>query len=210
MPKPLRTRQAVRRKSGGSFLLGLFVGVVLGLGIALAVAYYLNKTPIPFIEKTKPGFQGEAPLTPQAPPPSAGMPPGGAANAQGAPGEAPKFDFYKILPGSGEAPVTEQGASKGTGAAKPQSAAAAELYYIQTGSFQNPAEADNQKAKLALLGLDSSIEPTSVPDKGTWYRVRLGPYTKLEDINRVRQQLAQNGFNPSLVKLKPGASGATN
>ena len=206
MAKPLRTRQAVRRKSGGSFLLGLFVGVVLGLGIALAVAFYLNKTPIPFIEKTKPGFQGEAPLTSQTPPPIAGMPPGSAANGQGAPGETPKFDFYKILPGSGEAPITEKGAR----AAKAQPAPAAELYYIQTGSFQNPAEADNQKAKLALLGFDSNIEPTSVPDKGTWYRVRLGPYTKIDDINRVRQQLAQNGFNPSLVKLKPGASGAAN
>lgn len=209
MAKPLRTRQALRRKSGGSFLLGLFVGVVLGLGIALAVAFYLNKAPIPFLEKTKPGFQSETPITPQGPP-ITGMPPGSAANGQGTAGETPKFDFYKILPGSGGAPITEKGAKQGASAAKAQPGPSAELYFIQTGSFQNPAEADNQKAKLALLGFDSNIEPTNVPNKGTWYRVRLGPYTKIDDINRVRQQLAQNGFNPSLVKLKPGASGATN
>ncbi len=209
MAKPLRTRQAVRRKSGGSFLVGLFVGLVLGLGIALAVALYLNKTPIPFLEKTKPGFQSEAPLSPQGPP-IAGMPPGGVANGQAAPAEKPKFDFYKILPGSGEAPVTGTAPAPGSPAAKAPPAAAQEIYFIQTGSFQNPAEADNQKAKLALLGYDSSIEPTTVPDKGTWYRVRLGPYTKIDEINRVRQQLAQNGFNPSLVKLKSAGSGGKN
>jgi cell division protein FtsN len=209
MAKSLRTRQAVRRKSGGSFLLGLFVGLVLGLGIALAVAFYLNKTPIPFLEKTKPGFQSEAPLAPHGPP-IAGMPPGGAASGQGGSTEKPKFDFYKILPGGGEAPATEKAAKPGAPATKAPSVATQEIYFIQTGSFQNPAEADNQKAKLALLGFDSSIEPTTVPDKGTWYRVRLGPYTKIDEINRVRQQLAQNGFNPSVVKLKSAAAGGKN
>jgi cell division protein FtsN len=209
MAKPLRTRHAVRRKSGGSFLLGLFVGVVLGLGIALAVAFYLNKTPIPFLEKTKPGFHNEAPLASHGPP-IAGMPPGGAANAQGGSAEKPKFDFYKILPGGGEAPVTEKPAKPSAPAAKAPSVATQEIYFIQTGSFQNPAEADNQKAKLALLGFDSNIEPTTVPEKGTWYRVRLGPYTKIDEINRVRQDLAQNGFSPSVVKLKPAASGGKN
>lgn len=199
-----RTPQATRNKSGGGFLLGVFFGLLIGLAIALGIAFYLNKTPLPFTAKSPPAaMQGSAAGKPPA---IAGMPQDGATGAQA----TPKFDFYKILPGSGQAPITGKGASKGAGVAKPQPAPAAELYYIQTGSFQNPAEADNQKAKLALLGFDSNIEPTSVPDKGTWYRVRLGPYTKIDDINRVRQQLAQNGFNPSLVKLKPGASGAAN
>ena len=76
------------------------------------------------------------------------------------------------------------------------------MYYLQAGSFQNPADADNQKARLAILGLESSVEPSVLPDKGTWYRVRLGPYRKLEEINRARQTLAQNGIDASLVKLK--------
>ena len=46
------------------------------------------------------------------------------------------------------------------------------------------------------------MEPTTLPDKGVWYRVRLGPYGKVEDINKVRTQLAQNGIEPSLVKLR--------
>jgi cell division protein FtsN len=46
------------------------------------------------------------------------------------------------------------------------------------------------------------VEPANLPDKGTWYRVRMGPYKKVEDINKVRQQLAQNGIDANLVKLK--------
>jgi cell division protein FtsN len=77
-----------------------------------------------------------------------------------------------------------------------------DVYFVQAGSFQNPADADNQKARLAILGFESSVEPANLPDKGTWYRVRLGPYTKVEDINRIRQALAQNGIDASLVKIK--------
>ena len=41
-----------------------------------------------------------------------------------------------------------------------------------------------------------------LPDKGTHYRVRLGPFARLDELNRVRQTLAQNGIDAALVKLK--------
>jgi cell division protein FtsN len=75
-------------------------------------------------------------------------------------------------------------------------------YFLQAGAFQSPADADNMKAKLAFLGLESSVEPTNIPEKGVFYRVRLGPYNRIDDINRVRTQLAQNGIEPSLVKVR--------
>jgi len=87
-----------------------------------------------------------------------------------------------------------------------QTEAAKGVYFIQAGSFQNPADADNQKAKIAILGFESSVEPTALPDKGTWYRVRLGPYTTLDELNRVRRTLSQSGIDASLVKLKDVAS----
>ena len=83
-----------------------------------------------------------------------------------------------------------------------QQEAAKDVYFIQAGSFQNPADADNQKARLAILGFESSVEPANLPDKGVWYRVRMGPYAKLDDINKVRQALAQNGIDASLIKVK--------
>lgn len=202
MPKPARSHAAPRRRSGGGFLLGAFIGLIIGLAIAVGVAFYLNKTPIPFLGKAKPPAGKDAGAEPAKPPAIAGMPQGGSAPRPA--GEKPKFDFYKILPG-GEEPVTDRQLKDAAKAAKAQPDLAKDVYYIQAGSFQNPVDADNQKAKLAILGLESSVEPTLLPDKGTWYRVRLGPYTRLEDLNRVRQQLTQNGFDASLVKLKDPA-----
>jgi cell division protein FtsN len=190
-------------RSGGSFMLGVFVGLLLGLGIALGVAFYLNKTPLPFVGKgrqaaAKDGKDAGADAS--KPPAIAGMP---QATDKGA--DKPKFDFYKILPGS-EEPVSEKELKDAAKAAKGEAQAAKGVYFIQAGSFQNPADADNQKAKIAMLGYESSVEPTALSDKGTWYRVRLGPYTTLEELNRIRRALSQNGIDASLVKLKDVAT----
>jgi len=184
-------------RTEGSFLAGVGVGVLVGLLIALGIAFYLNRTPIPFMAgKTKPA---EKEAAPGKTPAIAGLPQGGAAPPPQA--EKPKFDFYRILPGS-EEPVTEKELRERFRAKGGQQEAAKDVYFIQAGSFQNPADADNQKARLAILGFESSVEPANLPDKGTWYRVRLGPYAKLDEINKVRQALAQNGIDASLIKVK--------
>jgi cell division protein FtsN len=96
----------------------------------------------------------------------------------------------------------QQRAATKSGSTASQQETVKDVYFIQAGSFQNPAEADNQKARLAILGFESSVEPANLPEKGTWYRVRLGPYNKLDEINRIRQALAQNNIDASLVKIK--------
>ena len=196
MAKAGKSQGAPRGKSGGSFLLGVFVGLIVGLSVALGIAFYLNKTPFPFNTKGKPqaAKDGDA-----AKPPSqvAGMPSGKAPA-----GEKPKFDFYKILPG-GEEPVSEKELNA---AAKSQQPDSKDVYLLQAGSFQNPADADNLKARLAVLGFESSVEPTMLPDKGTWYRVRIGPYRRIDELNKARSQLASNGFDASLVRLKDAAA----
>lgn len=188
-----------RKGEQGNFLAGMGVGVLIGLAVSLGIAFYLNRTPIPFMT-AKPKHEKDAAAAKA--PAIAGLPQSGAAPVPPAPAEKPKFDFYRILPGS-EEPVTEREIrermrAKGGG----QQDASKDVYFIQAGSFQNPAEADNQKARLAILGFDSSVEPANLPDKGTWYRVRMGPYAKLEEINKVRQALAQNGIDASLIKVK--------
>jgi len=203
-------RAASPGRSGGNLLLGIFIGLVFGLAIALGVAFYLNKTPLPFLGKAKPAAtkEGKDAAEPAKAAAVAGMPQGGAA----AKGEKPKYDFYKILPGN-EEPVSEKelkDIAKSAKAQPGQPAASKDVFFIQAGSFQNPADADNQKAKIAILGFESTVEPTALPDKGTWYRVRLGPYTALEDLNRVRKVLSQNGIDASLIKVKDLASAKTN
>jgi cell division protein FtsN len=206
MARP-RYMTATRKSSGGGFLLGIFVGLLIGLAIALGVAFYLNRTPVPFTV-AKPKDEKAAPAGKS--PAIAGLPQGGAPSSSAATAptgtaEKPKFDFYKILPGAEET-VSEKELRERLRVAKTQppgqQEASKDVYFIQAGSFQNPSDADNQKARLAILGFEASVEPANLPDKGTWYRVRLGPYKKVEEINKVRQQLAQNGIDASLVKVK--------
>jgi len=186
-----------RKREEGNFLAGMGVGVLIGLAVSLGIAFYLNRTPIPFM--TAKPKQAEKNGAPAKPPAIAGLPQSGAQTPVTP--ERPKFDFYRILPGS-EEPVTEKEIRERLRAKGGQQEAAKDVYFIQAGSFQNPAEADNQKARLAILGFESSVEPANLPDKGTWYRVRMGPYAKLDEINKVRQALAQNGIDASLIKIK--------
>ena len=192
--------QKSRRRQHGGMILGLFIGLVIGVGIAFGVVWYLNKAPLPFQDKAPRAERhdptaDETPKTPQALPGK----PGDKVN------EKPRFEFYKILPGD------QQPAPQGTAPAVPAApavpppapAAVADLLYLQAGAFQKPQDADNLKAKLAMLGLEVAVQEVSVPDKGTMYRVRLGPFAGLDDMNRVRNQLSTNGVQATLVKVKP-------
>jgi cell division protein FtsN len=185
--------QAPRADPSGSFLIGLFFGFLLGLGVAAGIAIYFFKTPIPFADRPKPQ---DKPLAADQKAADASKP----AKAE----DKPRFDFYRILPGK-EEPVTERQMRE---AAKqpPKAGAPKESYFLQAGSFPNPADADSLKAKLALMGMEANVEPANVAGKGTWYRVRLGPYTRVDEINRIRQQLTQNGIEVSLVKITDTAT----
>ena len=78
-------------------------------------------------------------------------------------------------------------------------------YYLQAGSFQTEVDANNLKAKLALIGVEALIQTASLPDKGVWHRVRVGPYSDIEELNKVRATLSQNGVQSSLIKVLENA-----
>ncbi len=71
--------------------------------------------------------------------------------------------------------------------------------YLQAGSFQSVAEADNQKARLALMGVEARIQQVMLQDK-VWYRVRLGPYPRMDEVNILRGELARQGIDARVVK----------
>jgi cell division protein FtsN len=192
-PSAARTRS--NKRSGSSLLVGILVGLVLGLGIALGVAWYINKVPSPFSGRN-------GPPTPPAPLPRLESKAPAAKTAKveekDVKEDKPRFDFYDILPGSKEATPekpAKENAKGSTGTGK-------EAFFLQAGSFQNAPDADNLKARLALLGVEASIETTALPDKGTWHRVRIGPYTSVEELNRTRDNLKQNGVQTTLVKAR--------
>lgn len=178
-------------KSGSPLLIGIVIGMFIGLGVALGVALYIKQSPSPFADKAKPaGDQADGQK-------KAAAPDSAAADKAAKPADKPRFDFYTILPGT-EEPVTEQELKQSA----QQAAGGGEYqYFLQAGSFQTEADADNLKAKLALLGIEAGIQTATIPDKGVWHRVRVGPYANLEELNRVRASLSQNGISTSLIKI---------
>ncbi len=189
MSKDYKRPEPKSRSGGSSLLVGILIGLVLGLGIALAVAWYINKMPSPFLNRTPP--KGDSAKGAQAPAKSEG-------NASKTTESKPRFDFYKILPGT-EEPATDQQLRD---AQKKSTTAARETFYLQAGAFQGAPDADNLKARLALLGIEATIQTTTLPDKGVWHRVRVGPYTSVESLNRTRDTLKQNGVETALIKVR--------
>ncbi|MEN3031023.1 SPOR domain-containing protein [Chromobacterium amazonense] len=136
------------------------------------------------------------------------LPPPGAATHENKPkpaappaqakhdGNDQRFDFYKILPGQVDAVTSDAKAGE------PSSSTQAKKVYLQLGAFQNQDEADNLKAKLALLGVEAKIQSVSVPDKGMVHRVRVGPLSRQDEVDRLRAQLKQNGIAASVVKAE--------
>jgi cell division protein FtsN len=208
--KPARAPQ---KKSGGGTLLGIFVGLVIGIVIAFGVVWYLNKSPLPFQTKGEaaPKTEKDKPATGAAttPAPLPGKPGDKSGDKQ-------RFEFYGILEGKQQAkpgaadnasaavppvPPIPPAASPSPGAteAKP---AANETFFLQAGAFQKAADADNLKAKLALSGLEAGVQEVSIPDKGTMFRVRIGPFRTLDELNRTRTQLSAVGVQASVIKQK--------
>jgi cell division protein FtsN len=180
-------RKGSSRSNGGSLFAGILIGLVLGLAVALGVAWYINKMPTP--------FQPKAPAAKSESPKAAASDPVKTPEKTVRPEDAkPRFDFYKILPGV-EEPATDQ-------QLRETKAAARESFYLQAGAFQNAPDADNLKARLALIGVQASIQTTTLPDRGVWHRVRLGPYGNVEELNRTRDTLKKNGIDTTLIKVR--------
>lgn len=181
---------------GSPLFAGVLIGLVVGLAVAVGIAVYINFSPAPFVNKSGTTAEaGKKPAKGASNPAKAPEMPADSAAKPDSTGK-PRFDFYTILPGSDE-PIAEHEQKRDK-----KLAAATETYFLQVGAFQAAAEADNMKARLALLGLEAAIQTVDVPEKGVWHRVRIGPYSNLDDINRARTLLAQNNISASMVKAQ--------
>jgi cell division protein FtsN len=103
-----------------------------------------------------------------------------------------------VPPGKAEAtPATPEAAA----ASQPESLPDGSRFLLQAGAFKSADEADGMRAQLAMLGLDSRIFPIEQGGERL-YRVRLGPYGQLDDVNRVRKLLADNSIEAQIVRLR--------
>ena len=195
--KARRCSGGPRRIRGGT-MLGILLGFVLGLAVAAAIAYVLNKTPNPFDHKS-PKSEVVSPRL------------SSVEKEAARPGERPRFDFSKILPGTeerkaqkdetaGAAPEAPAAANPATGQRPQTPDQAAGKFFLQAGAFQNAADAEDQRAQLALMGIEAVLQPVNVPDKGTINRVRLGPYQSAEEMNQVKADLLKRGVATAVIR----------
>lgn len=115
------------------------------------------------------------------------------------PKEQSRFAFYELLPNY-EVPIPKDLLRKppaDTGAA-----AGSGRYLIQVGSFKERTEAEQQKANLALLGIESRIEKVTIDNDQTWYRVRVGPEKDQRRVETILTRLEENDIK-ALVMMVP-------
>ena len=188
-------------KQHGGTLLGFIFGLLVGLGGAVAVALYITNAPIPFVNKVKPAtenvnpgaggklpdpnrpLQSQTPTAPASPAASSTVPPVASAPASALPPPEPAKTLSPVDA------KTQAALDEGS------------RFLLQAGAFKTAEDADAMRARLALLGLDAKVFPREEGGT-TLYRVRLGPYGSLDEINRVRKALADNAIDSQLVRIR--------
>ncbi|MBK9217438.1 MAG: SPOR domain-containing protein [Uliginosibacterium sp.] len=199
------------RYQRGNTVSGLLIGLLIGILIAAGIAAYINFGPKPFV-LPKPDSSASKPLqsapaaggnTPIALPGKPGDRPvtttqtPASSQSAAAEGEKSKFDFYKILPGGETASAPAP--------AKPTETPSDKVA-LQAGAYQDPSEADNLKARLAMMGVEAKVQRVDLGEKGVFYRVRLGPFDTPADADEMRAKLASEGIETSVVKSNPKAA----
>lgn len=265
--RPLRS--LAHRSQGGTFA-GLLAGILIGLGTALAVAIFVTKAPVPFLNKTaraperaldpktpetapdpnKPLFSRSradpsaqaapessvglpgldrnaqaapepaspeplaerreaersvteartpAPIEPARPSTPQAMPQGGGASMPPAVTQAPN----PVAPAPARAAAPAQGAAVAppAAAAAPAPGAGGEGYVLQAGAFRTVDDAEAMRGRLALLGFEARVISSEVNGLAV-QRVRIGPFTRMEDMNRARTKLTESGIEVSVVRVR--------
>ena len=194
-----RNRKSKRTESTPGWIWMLF-GLAIGLVVAAGV--YFRRAPSPADHPASTVRSAPAPASAVRTPARRGAAARGAAAGSG---EAAKtgdqrFDFYDILP-QYEVVVPEVESTAGPSAkAKPVDEPGS--YVLQAGSFGAAADAEKLKANLALLGIESRVQKVAIDDD-VYHRVRIGPITDLDKLNRIRRQLHDAHINAMLMKVPP-------
>jgi len=217
------------RGQRGGFLIGLVIGLLIGLAMALGVALYVTKAPNPFVNKVQPrppgqdaadiernrswdpnsSLAGKNPAPVAASAPTTGvLPPTATAN----PTVTPPTVIDPTLPNAASAARPVRAAASGTttaAASAPSPRASQALaagadpfsYFVQAGAFARSEDAEQQRAKLALLGVESKLTEREQGGR-TVYRVRVGPFEKKEDADAAKEKLGDAGVDSALVRVQ--------
>lgn len=209
----------MKQQRGGT-IMGFVIGVVVGLAAALAVAVYVTKVPIPFLNKGQSRtpdqdaaeskknkdwdpnapLYGKNPAKPAAP----------AAASASAPAPAPAAAASAPAPRGATAPATKGELKPAVTSdplgdlAKARSAAASNepfIYFVQVGAFRTPEDAESQRAKLSLGGVEAKVSEREQAGRAV-FRVRVGPFDKKEDADKAKEKLDAAGQETALVRVQ--------
>jgi cell division protein FtsN len=189
----------------GGFLIGLVVGLLVGLVLSLGVALYVAKVPVPFINKV-PQRSAEQDAA-EAERNKTWDPNAGLASKPAARASAPAGPAAALPPAAPTAtgatattaPATAAAPAKAASAAK--APAVAPAFYAQAGAYTRADDAEAQRAKLALLGLDAKVSEREQAGR-TVYRVRAGPFETRAQVEAVIERLQGAGVEAALVRVE--------
>lgn len=203
MSRDYKSRGGSSSKGGGSLILGIFIGYALGLVSAIGVWLYINQAPSPFLTEDKIANRPKEELLSKSIQAEKSIV-SNSNNNNSTEESKSRFDFYKILPGIDEPDSGNIPTPKETAKITPQIdniQRVANSYFLQIGSFKSAREAEKIKAELAFLGMMAAIQPTESSDKGTWYRVRVGPFSDIHEIDQIRASLQENHIESNIIRL---------
>lgn len=173
----------------------LLGGVLIGLGIAVTLMF---KGHLPDLKQhissidSKPAESSEPALVEDE------------VAETGKPGK-PRYDFFTVLPEM-EVVVPEQElrrkADKSGPAPVTAAGGAGDNYILQVGSFRSAVDAEQMKARLALLGSTATVQTVTVDDQ-TWHRVRIGPFKGARKTDEMQRMLADNQIETLVMKVNP-------
>ena len=214
----------MKNKQTGGTLIGFIVGVIVGLGAALAVAVYVTKVPVPFLNKggargadqdaaetqknknwdPNAPLYGKTPARPVAPAASVPVSPAPETRAE-APAPKPAASKPEAVKAEAAKAETKPGADPLGDLAVAKAAAKGNVdpfdYFVQAGAFRNQPDADAQRAKLAMLGWEARVSEREQNGRAV-FRVRIGPFGKRDDAEQLKEKLDGAGVESALVRVQ--------
>jgi cell division protein FtsN len=190
--KKAANRRGSRKKSSGGipawfWLLG---GILIGLGTAVALMF---KGYLPELKQHGPTTTSKAPA-------EAALVE--KANTETAKPKKPRYDFFTVLPEMEVVVPQQQLSREAKPSSDPTPGTAQDKYILQVGSFRNAADAEQMKARLALLGSMATIQTVTVNSQ-TWHRVRIGPFEGAREADEKRRMLSDSQIDTLVMKVNP-------
>jgi cell division protein FtsN len=211
----LRPRLAPPRRQNGNTLTGIIIGLIIGLGIAVAVALAITKGATPFTDKSNKLGKMAEPTAGQVSDPN--KPLYGSKDAareanrqlseKPKPAEADPLaaviatmkDPADLKAEGKPVPVVPSAAPAPHDLARVAAADDKVVYFLQAGAFREMSDAENTRAKLALLGFEAAVSDRT-SDAGVLHRVRVGPYNQVDAMNKARAKLIDAGIDVAIVR----------